>query len=955
MPKTIQFWRLTPVLIVVLSAYWLRTFHLGTQSLWYDEAFSVYVSRHDWGDLVRLAASVDNHPPFYYLLLHLMVLAAGPSEFTVRYLSVVGGVLAVPVTVNLARMTTAGAPFSTRLVAVSCATMLVTCSPSLIWYSQEARMYSQVIAFGLAGSAGLLLLLKRLDCRLAWRAPCAWLVVCDLAALYTHLFAALLIAAHALVVLIWTVHHVVVRPQRAEDRLRARQVLVPILSLITVAAAFIPGATFAQQMASGDVSYLQGTMPAWVLIHDTTLLYVGGDTPQPAFGIALAIGVAAVLIVLAGVLAVHYVRTTGVALLFAAALLPPILLYPLIYAHPKFSSRYLLVSAPYWYVLVGLGLGVLASSRARAPAFVRAFGVVLPTAALLLLLWANEWQQLRVWRGEVARDNWRGATAFIRDHNGDGDPILVVSGHAFPALLYYLPDAHWKGLPPDLTISTTHTVNFGDADVLNTLVATSPRLWVVRWQAMVVDPNDVVAQLVAERGHQTLQWLDDRNVDALDVRAFDLDHGVFSPTPERTHFDVRFADRLELLGSDAPPHVAPRVPSGESLKLRLYWQSVRPLTADYRVSLRVEDQNGHIWGQVDGRPAADFDPTNRWTPGQTISGLESVPIVPGTPPGTYHLTLTVYAFGAVPAVNLNATDHAGQALGQKVNLGEVQVESASKPLTDDAVRPAVARSGTSEDLNLIGLKEPLPAQVAPGSSLSLWLYWSARRDLAVQPAFRFQIRDAAGHTLGLTAQHPFTAWPPGFAWRRGDTLLLVNDLLTPAASAAGQAHVFVSVETNGAPPLDLGAFEFTARARPPEGPPPRRALHVPFAQGITLDGFDVDPDQAVRAGSGLKVTLHWSASLAPASNWTVFVHLITPNGKVIAQHDGPPGNGALVTSGWLPGDVVLDPHDMVVPSSSTSYTGRLEVGLYDPASGKRDPTLAGEDHVNLTDVAIAAN
>ena len=40
--------------------------------------------------------TVDNHPPLYFVLLHLVIRAAGDTEFALRYLSLACGVLVVP-------------------------------------------------------------------------------------------------------------------------------------------------------------------------------------------------------------------------------------------------------------------------------------------------------------------------------------------------------------------------------------------------------------------------------------------------------------------------------------------------------------------------------------------------------------------------------------------------------------------------------------------------------------------------------------------------------------------------------------------------------------------------------------------------------------------------------------------------------------------------------------------
>ncbi|MDR0963779.1 MAG: hypothetical protein LBM60_04090 [Clostridium sp.] len=52
-----------------------------TNNLWYDEAYSASMISHSWINLVRITA-VDDHSPFYYLLLKLFYhLFGGGTHF----------------------------------------------------------------------------------------------------------------------------------------------------------------------------------------------------------------------------------------------------------------------------------------------------------------------------------------------------------------------------------------------------------------------------------------------------------------------------------------------------------------------------------------------------------------------------------------------------------------------------------------------------------------------------------------------------------------------------------------------------------------------------------------------------------------------------------------------------------------------------------------------------------
>jgi mannosyltransferase len=66
------------VLVIVIIGLFLRVYHLGTQSLWYDEAWSVWISKLAAPQMVQ-ATAADVHPPFYYFLLHYWMIVFGTS------------------------------------------------------------------------------------------------------------------------------------------------------------------------------------------------------------------------------------------------------------------------------------------------------------------------------------------------------------------------------------------------------------------------------------------------------------------------------------------------------------------------------------------------------------------------------------------------------------------------------------------------------------------------------------------------------------------------------------------------------------------------------------------------------------------------------------------------------------------------------------------------------------
>jgi len=109
--------------------------------------------------------------------------------------------------------------------------------------------------------------------------------------------------------------------------------------------------------------------------------------------------------------------------------------------------------------------------------------------------------------------------------------------------------------------------------------------------------------------------------------------------------------------------------------------------------------------------------------------------------------------------------------------------------------------------------------------------------------------------------------------------------------------------------------------------------------------------QRVAAGAILPVQLVWRAEALPDRNYKVFVHAVAADGFLIAQHDAQPLNDLRPMTSWQVGEAVRDNHGLAL---SADYRGplRVVVGLYDPDTGQRLRTRAGEEALTLATVEV---
>ena len=84
-----------PLIGILLLAFGLRLHALDSQSLWWDELKTVQRATMTLPDLLADLTRNRAHLPFYFLLMRGWSLFMGNSAFSVRYFSVLWGVLGV--------------------------------------------------------------------------------------------------------------------------------------------------------------------------------------------------------------------------------------------------------------------------------------------------------------------------------------------------------------------------------------------------------------------------------------------------------------------------------------------------------------------------------------------------------------------------------------------------------------------------------------------------------------------------------------------------------------------------------------------------------------------------------------------------------------------------------------------------------------------------------------------
>jgi len=398
------------------------------------------------------------------------------------------------------------------------------------------------------------------------------------------------------------------------------------------------------------------------------------------------------------------------------------------------------------------------------------------------------------------------------------------------------------------------------------------------------------------------------------------------PLPPPMGDGGNFANLIALDRIDSAPAAA-----GETLPVTLQWTVLNPPPEGTRATstfVHLEDQAGYRWSQVD----QDAYPAEQWVAGEVILERADVPLPPGMPPGDDGFyRLRAGRFNPGNGARLPRVNETGGYAGDAVTSDSVVITAGPPP--DPLPRPPVTLyAPAAPGLTLVGYERG-PRTAATGEPVALALWWLSDRALPVL-SLRLSLVDATGQAheviRGQPAYntYPFNQWPaPSFVIDR-QVFAVPDDL--PAGDTTYRLEL---LDATGATlyAADLGSLAVTRTERSFELPPFAFPVGASFGGEIALPGYNLSGN----AGT-YDLELIWQAETRPAADYTVFVHVLNPDGTCcLWQSDQMPRQGTYPTSRWRPGEVVTDAYAIVLPDERPPGDYALEVGLFIAETGQR--------------------
>ncbi len=415
--------------------------------------------------------------------------------------------------------------------------------------------------------------------------------------------------------------------------------------------------------------------------------------------------------------------------------------------------------------------------------------------------------------------------------------------------------------------------------------------------------------------------------------------------------NVPFEGGLTLLGFNQERTT---LPSGDRLRLDLFWTAREPPPGRYQRALALLGPDGLRWSPKGTLPPRNFrEPpaTLAWPVGTYVQDSHYVETLPGTPPGTYDLSLTL--FERETLIPMRVLEAGGQPGPPTLSLGQVTVTRPRRSPDPDEVAMQHRTNAGLGPLTLVGVSLDR-SEAAPGDPFLITLFW-----LAAEPpgkvadlTARLVILAASGFPVATfdlpptIPSHPTSTWQTGDLWRGQHMLHL------PASLDDGDYTWRLTLLPIGQSTDLPSTIHVTAPPHTFTPPPVDVETDALLGDVITLVGTTLEPETGnLKPGVPLTVTLVWRAEAETHTSYHVFLHLLAPDGTLVAQSDGVPAEWTRPTTGWLPGEYITDARVLTLPTDAPPGPYALSAGLYDPA-GVRLTDPDGSDAIPLPTITV---
>ncbi|MCF7907342.1 MAG: glycosyltransferase family 39 protein [Candidatus Omnitrophica bacterium] len=403
------------IFAILIVGLLLRVYKLDSKSLWYDEACALSFTEYNLSD-------VPSHryiaKPVYFLILKPWVSLFGSSESAGRSLSVIFGLVSIFLIYKLAKIL-----FGRSVGAWSA--FILAISPYHIYHSQQLRNYS---LFVLLGILSMFLFVKSLE-----------KTKNSLYLVFHTLINGLLIYTHPYGIFIIIAQSIVLFAQRKRVKFKRRWVISQIIVLLCFISLV---SVIVTNPKTNEIDYIQ--KPDLALVLETFEAFSYGGPRQAHGGLGFWIDSQRLVVpritvfiflifCLMGLIPKKKFRKDsdlssdplgGIILILLWLVVPIICAYSFSKIFfPIYITRYLVASAPAFYIIVARGIS-------QMPRLTRQ--TVIPVVIIFLSVFS-----LNILYNPQVKGDWRDGAIFLKERIKKEDAIVFVPLQQIVPFWYY--------------------------------------------------------------------------------------------------------------------------------------------------------------------------------------------------------------------------------------------------------------------------------------------------------------------------------------------------------------------------------------------------------------------------------------------------------------------------------------------------------------------------------------
>lgn len=395
---------------IIILSFLLRIYDLGGENLWFDESTSVIASKKPIVDI--MSGEIGPNLPLYYITLHFWIKLFGDSEFSIRFPSVIFGILSIYVIFKLGKLI-----FDERIGILSA--FITAISLYHIRYSQEARPYILFVFTILLSNYYFIKFLREKEKE---RKNIIGYIGSSIMMIYSHYYGIFYVIFQNIYYLFYQRRHIT-------SNIKSWMVIQGI-----ILSSFILWISNLLRTVTGYENVIGKFYPTFNFIYGTFELFVGNGSILYIFMMTIILGL---------IIRHNKKDIENYIFMIFWALIPFVVVYTITYTtgnEYRYYSRYFIASFPAIILLFSKGIfnfidiGINFDRIKKSALTMSMISIILSVVILQIPLIEGYYQN-------VDKEQWKDVANYIKENKKDGDMIILYPKFSATPFGYYYNNA----------------------------------------------------------------------------------------------------------------------------------------------------------------------------------------------------------------------------------------------------------------------------------------------------------------------------------------------------------------------------------------------------------------------------------------------------------------------------------------------------------------------------------